>query len=116
MGFIHCDVSHDIDPDLVNILMRSRRWNTISTEILPHGCTNNGWGADDSTTEIADMLNAITSVSAATGVDERYILATIVCDTASRSIEDALLTQYRSKSPWAACAHQRPLAQSATQA
>lgn len=41
-------------------------------------CENNGWGANDSGDEVNSIRDAIESVAAASGVDHRYILATIM--------------------------------------
>ncbi|KAG9245988.1 hypothetical protein BJ878DRAFT_417994 [Calycina marina] len=41
-------------------------------------CGNNGWGANDSPAEIADIRAGIEAVAAASGVDHRFILATIM--------------------------------------
>jgi hypothetical protein len=43
--------------------------------IMPNTCGWNGWGTDDSSTEIADIQTAIEQVASSTGVDERFILA-----------------------------------------
>jgi hypothetical protein len=41
-------------------------------------CANNGWGANDSEDEINGIRQGIESVAADSGVDHRYILATIM--------------------------------------
>jgi len=45
---------------------------------MGESCENNGWGANDSADEIADIRAAIESVAAATLVDHRFILAIIM--------------------------------------
>ncbi|OKL55489.1 hypothetical protein UA08_09182 [Talaromyces atroroseus] len=52
-------------------------WEANSA-IMGETCGWNGWGADDSTTEIADIKTAIESVASASGVDERFILAIVM--------------------------------------
>lgn len=52
-------------------------WESNSA-IMGETCGWNGWGADDSTTEIADIKTAIESVATASGVDERFILAIVM--------------------------------------
>ncbi|KAI9842241.1 MAG: hypothetical protein M1837_007386 [Sclerophora amabilis] len=42
------------------------------------GCQNNGWGPNDTEKQIQDIYNAIQSVSAASLVDHRYILAIVM--------------------------------------
>lgn len=52
-------------------------WN-LQQNVLQNSCGWNGWGANDSADEISDIYNAIQSVSSSTGVDARFILATIM--------------------------------------
>ena len=49
-----------------------------NTALMNQGCGNNGWGANDSPTEIANMKTAIESIAATTKVDHRFILAVIM--------------------------------------
>jgi hypothetical protein len=49
-------------------------WAT-NAAVMQNTCGWNGWGDDDSSTEIADIQTAIEQVSGSTGVDERFILA-----------------------------------------
>ncbi|KAH0106857.1 carbohydrate-binding module family 50 protein, partial [Aureobasidium melanogenum] len=51
---------------------------TANIPIMQQSCANNGWGANNSPTEIADIKAAITKVSAASGVDPRFILAIVM--------------------------------------
>lgn len=51
---------------------------SANVPLMQESCGNNGWGADDSTTEVDDIKNAIISISGQTGVDERVILAIIM--------------------------------------
>ncbi|KAH0365393.1 carbohydrate-binding module family 50 protein, partial [Aureobasidium melanogenum] len=51
---------------------------TANIPIMQQSCANNGWGANDSPTEIADIKAAITKVSASSGVDPRFILAIVM--------------------------------------
>jgi len=46
--------------------------------IMQQSCVNNGWGANDSPTEISDIKAAIEKVSASSGVDPRFILAIVM--------------------------------------
>jgi hypothetical protein len=48
---------------------------TANVPILQQSCGWNGWGADDSSTEIDDINTAIVQLAGSTGVDERFILA-----------------------------------------
>lgn len=52
-------------------------WEANSA-IMGETCGWNGWGADDSATEIAYIQSAIQSVASASGVDERFILAIVM--------------------------------------
>ncbi|KAJ9622078.1 hypothetical protein H2203_006959 [Taxawa tesnikishii (nom. ined.)] len=45
---------------------------------MKQSCENNGWGANDSDDEIADIKSSIESVSASSGVDARFILAIVM--------------------------------------
>lgn len=54
-------------------LCRSNNYNNMA-----NSCGWNGWGADDSSTELSDMQSAIQSVASASGVDPRFILAVII--------------------------------------
>lgn len=49
-----------------------------NSAIMGETCGWNGWGDDDSTTEIGYIQSAIESVSSASGVDERFILAIVM--------------------------------------
>ncbi|MCJ1443666.1 MAG: hypothetical protein MMC23_004166 [Stictis urceolatum] len=49
-----------------------------NTQAMSVSCANNGWGDNDSTDEIQAVHDAIESVALATGVDHRFILATIM--------------------------------------
>ncbi|KAK5999434.1 hypothetical protein QM012_005435 [Aureobasidium pullulans] len=51
---------------------------TANIPIMEQSCANNGWGANDSPDEIADIKSSILKVSAASGVDPRFILAIIM--------------------------------------
>lgn len=46
--------------------------------IMFGSCGWNGWGADDSGEEVGQIYNAIQKVALETGVDHRFILATII--------------------------------------
>ncbi|KAI5236027.1 hypothetical protein E4T42_09561 [Aureobasidium subglaciale] len=46
--------------------------------IMQQSCANNGWGSNNSPTEIADIKAAIKKVSASSGVDARFILAIVM--------------------------------------
>jgi hypothetical protein len=46
--------------------------------VMQKSCGWNGWGADNSEQEIADINNAIQQVSGSTGVDSRFILAIVM--------------------------------------
>lgn len=52
-------------------------WEANSA-IMGETCGWNGWGADDSATEISYIKSAIQSVASASGVDERFILAIVM--------------------------------------
>ncbi|KAI0965614.1 putative muramidase [Xylaria arbuscula] len=52
-------------------------WNT-NLPLIQQSCGWNGWGADNSDSEISDIQNAINQVSSSTGVDNRFILAIIM--------------------------------------
>ena len=51
---------------------------SANTNLMNQACGNNGWGANDSPTEIANIKTAIESVAATTKVDHRFILAVIM--------------------------------------
>jgi hypothetical protein len=46
--------------------------------VLQNSCGWNGWGANNSPTEISDIKSSIQSVATSTGVDSRFILATVM--------------------------------------
>ena len=46
--------------------------------IMFNSCGWNGWGADNSGEEIGQIYNAIQKIALETGVDHRFILATII--------------------------------------
>ena len=46
--------------------------------LMEEGCGNNGWGDNDSATEVDDINTAIQALASQTGVDERVILAIIM--------------------------------------
>jgi len=46
--------------------------------VLQNACGWNGWGADNSADEINDIKSSIQSVASSTGVDSRFILATVM--------------------------------------
>lgn len=52
-------------------------WATNSA-VMKNSCGWNGWGADDSDAEIADINTAIQQVSGQTGIDQRFILAIVM--------------------------------------
>ncbi|CEJ82059.1 hypothetical protein VHEMI02150 [[Torrubiella] hemipterigena] len=52
-------------------------WNTNSA-VMTNTCGWNGWGADNSATEIAGINTAIQQVAGETGVDARFILAIVM--------------------------------------
>lgn len=53
-------------------------WNA-NINVINGACQNNGWGvANNSPTETSELQSAITSIAASAGVDERYVLATVV--------------------------------------
>lgn len=47
-------------------------------EIIAESCTNNGWGADNSETETANLKAAIQQVAQESKVDHRFILAVVL--------------------------------------
>ncbi|KAI4763049.1 hypothetical protein E4T52_04816 [Aureobasidium sp. EXF-3400] len=51
---------------------------TANIPIMQQSCANNGWGANNSPTEIADIKSSILKVSASSGVDARFILAIVM--------------------------------------
>jgi hypothetical protein len=51
---------------------------TANIPIMQQSCANNGWGANNSPTEISDIKAAIKKVSASSGVDPRFILAIVM--------------------------------------
>ncbi|KAI5200526.1 hypothetical protein E4T39_05678 [Aureobasidium subglaciale] len=51
---------------------------TANIPIMQQSCANNGWGANNSPTEISDIKAAIKKVSASSGVDARFILAIVM--------------------------------------
>lgn len=52
-------------------------WNA-NQPLMQKSCGWNNWGADNSAAEIADIKAAIDSVSGASGVDKRFILAVVM--------------------------------------
>ncbi|KAK1245605.1 hypothetical protein MKX08_005234 [Trichoderma sp. CBMAI-0020] len=53
-------------------------WNA-NLNVINGACQNNGWGvANNSPDETSELQSAITSVAASAGVDERFVLATVV--------------------------------------
>jgi hypothetical protein len=64
-------------PEIVTWGTFAELWES-NTAAMSESCENNGWGADDSTSEIADIKTAIESVASASGVDERFILAIVM--------------------------------------
>lgn len=52
-------------------------WNA-NAPLMRQSCGWNGWGADNSEQEIADINSAIQQVSGQTGVDARFILAVVM--------------------------------------
>jgi len=51
---------------------------TANIPIMQQSCANNGWGANNSPDEIADIKSSILKVSASSGVDARFILAIVM--------------------------------------
>ncbi|KAI4724631.1 hypothetical protein E4T49_07646 [Aureobasidium sp. EXF-10728] len=51
---------------------------TANIPIMQQSCANNGWGANNSPDEIADIKASIQKVSASSGVDPRFILAIVM--------------------------------------
>ncbi|KAI9741568.1 MAG: hypothetical protein M1818_004374 [Claussenomyces sp. TS43310] len=51
---------------------------TANEVYMRESCANNGWGANDSDDEIADIMSGIEAVAAASLVDHRFILAVIM--------------------------------------
>ncbi|KAI0425067.1 putative muramidase [Xylaria sp. FL1042] len=49
-------------------------WNA-NLPLIQQSCGWNGWGADNSASEINDILNSINQVSSQQGVDSRFVLA-----------------------------------------
>jgi hypothetical protein len=49
-------------------------WNA-NVPLMQQSCGWNGWGDDDSSTEIDDINTAILQLAGSAGVDERFILA-----------------------------------------
>ncbi|KAI0811668.1 putative muramidase [Xylaria sp. FL0064] len=49
-------------------------WNA-NLPLMQQSCGWNGWGADNSASEINDILNSINQVSSQQGVDNRFVLA-----------------------------------------
>ncbi|KAI8943980.1 hypothetical protein F4801DRAFT_573284 [Xylaria longipes] len=49
-------------------------WNS-NLPLIQQSCGWNGWGADNSADEVNNIKDAITSVSSAQGVDNRFVLA-----------------------------------------
>lgn len=64
-------------PDMSTWGSFSDLWATNSAT-MANTCGWNGWGDNDSPTEIADIQSAIQQVSASTGVDARFILAIVM--------------------------------------
>lgn len=56
-------------------------WNA-NVPLMKESCGNNGWGANDSPTEVSDINTAIESIAATTKVDHRFILAIIMQESA----------------------------------
>jgi hypothetical protein len=52
-------------------------WNQ-NAPVMAQSCGWNGWGADNSPEEIANIRSAITQVSGESGVDARFILAVVM--------------------------------------
>lgn len=52
-------------------------WND-NVPLMQKSCGWNGWGADNSAGEIANIKNAINQVSGESGVDKRFILAIVM--------------------------------------
>ncbi|KAI1259178.1 putative muramidase [Xylariaceae sp. FL1019] len=52
-------------------------WNA-NYPLMQQSCGWNGWGADNSAQEIADIQTAIQSVSSSTGMDNRFVLAVMM--------------------------------------
>lgn len=50
----------------------------VNEPLMRQSCGWNGWGADNSQTEINNIRNAIVQVSGETGVERRYILAIVM--------------------------------------
>lgn len=64
-------------PDMSTWGSWSDLW-AANSAVMANTCGWNGWGADDTPTEVADIQTAIQQVSGSTGVDERFILAIVM--------------------------------------
>ncbi|GKZ24994.1 hypothetical protein AbraIFM66951_000461 [Aspergillus brasiliensis] len=53
-------------------------WDANKDAIIAKSCSNNGWGADNSATETANIKSAIEQVAKESKVDHRFILAVVL--------------------------------------